>query len=86
MKSLAVITRAVLLAAIAIGILALTTPVMASAASPKTAPRGGVEGPGNLSGTGPRETVIGLLLLGSGLLVIGVAIDRAGRKSRPARP
>jgi hypothetical protein len=92
MKLLAALIRASLLAALTIGILALATPVSASAdtgaakPSPKTAPRGGSEGPGNLSGTGPRETIIELTLLGGGLLVVGGALTVAARKPRIARP
>lgn len=95
MKSLAALVRAVLLVGVALGVLALATPASASTAakpspSPapsfKTAPRGGSEGPPNLSDTGPRTAVVDLTLLGGALLVAGVALNRAGRKPRPVRP
>jgi hypothetical protein len=84
MKSLAALIRAVVLAAVTLGILALATPALASphpaaAPSPKTAKRGGSGAPGNLSDTGPRQTVIELTLLGG-------AVTLAARKSRITRP
>ena len=97
MKSLAVVARAVLLVGVALGVLALAIPASASTAgkvglspaaapTPKTAPRGGSGSPPNLSDTGPRPAVVDLTLLAGALLVVGVALDRAGRKPRPVRP
>lgn len=100
MKSLAAVVRVVLFTVVIVGVLAIVAPMASASASgtgpqakpsPKTAPRGGAEGPkntrpGHLSGTGPREAVIELLLLGAGLLVVGAAMNRAGSKSGPARP
>jgi hypothetical protein len=97
-RSISVLARGAVLAALAIGLLALAAPAVASASvhsgvrvtaphskpTPATAPRGGTPTPGGtLAFTGPGAAIVALLALGGALVIGGAALNRAGRKTRP---